>query len=58
MDCCTDEDRWFDNVEWYEIRPGTRAFLDARADADYRHAVRAAYERLDGWAAAGVAYHF
>jgi hypothetical protein len=58
MDCCADEDRWFDNVEWHEIRPGTRAFLGAPDDADYRQVVRAAYERFDGLAAAGVAYHF
>jgi hypothetical protein len=58
VDCCADEDRWFDNVGWHEIRPGTRAFLGAPADADYRLVVRAAYERFSEFAAAGVAYHF
>jgi hypothetical protein len=56
--CCADEDRWFDNVEWHEVRAGTRAFLGAPADADYRQVVRAAYARFDGLAAVGVAYHF
>jgi hypothetical protein len=58
VDCCTDEDRWFDNVGWHEIRAGTRAFLGAPDDADYRHVVRAAYDRFSDLAAAGVAYHF
>jgi hypothetical protein len=58
VDCCADEHRWFDNVGWHEIKPGTRAFLGAPADADYRHVVRAAYDRFSGLAAAGVAYHF
>jgi hypothetical protein len=58
MDCCTDEDRWFDRVEWHEIRPGTRAFLGAPADADFPRLVRAAYDRFSELAAAGVAYHF
>lgn len=56
--CCADEDRWFDRVEWHEIRPGTRAFLGIPADADFRRLVRAAYDRFSDLAAAGVAYHF
>jgi hypothetical protein len=56
--CCADEDRWFDRVEWHEIRRGTRAFLDVPADADFPRVVRAAYERFSDLAAAGVAYHF
>jgi hypothetical protein len=56
--CCADEDRWLDRVEWHEIRPGTRAFLGAPADADFRRLVRAAYDRFSELAAAGVAYHF
>ncbi len=55
---CADEDRWFDNVEWHEIRPGTRKFLRVPPDADYASLVRAAYERFPAHAAAGVAYHF
>jgi hypothetical protein len=58
MDCCGDEDRWFDRVEWHEIKPGTRTLLGGAADADFRALVRAAYERFSGLAAAGVAYHF
>jgi hypothetical protein len=58
MGCCADEDRWFDNVRWHETRPGTRTFLGAPADADFRRLVRAAYERFSEFAAAGVAYHF
>jgi len=56
--CCADADRWFDNVRWHEIRPGTRAFLGVPADADFRRLVRAAYERFSELAAVGVAYHF
>lgn len=56
--CCADEDRWFDRVEWHEIRPGTRASLGAPGDADFRCVVRAAYDRFSEFAAAGVAYHF
>src|SRR5579871_236050 len=56
--CCADEDRWFDRVEWHEVRPGTRAFLGVTADADFPRLVRAAYERFADWAVAGVAYHF
>ena len=55
---CADEDRWLDNIEWHEIRPGTRRFLGAPADADYTSLVRAAYVRFADHAAAGVAYHF
>jgi hypothetical protein len=58
MGCCADEDRWFDRVEWHEVRPGTRACLSVSADADFRCLVRAAYERFSELAAAGVAYHF
>jgi hypothetical protein len=56
--CCADEDRWADCVSWHEIRSGTRAFLGASADADFRALVHAAYKRFLGWVAAGVAYHF
>jgi len=55
---CADEDRWLDEIEWHEIRPGTRRFLDAPPDADYIPLVRAAYDRFVGHAMAGVAYHF
>jgi hypothetical protein len=55
---CADEDRWLDRVEWHEITPGTRAYLEAAADADFETLVRAAYARFAGHAAAGVAYHF
>jgi hypothetical protein len=55
---CADEDRWFDRVEWHEIRPGTRAFLGLPADADFTRVVRAAYDRFSELAAAGVAYQF
>jgi hypothetical protein len=55
---CADADRWLDNVEWHEIRPGTRRFLGASAGADYASLVRAAYARFAHHAAAGVAYHF
>jgi len=55
---CADQDRWFDHVEWHDISPGTRAFLGAPADADFKALARAAYERFSDYAAAGVAYHF
>jgi hypothetical protein len=55
---CADQDRWFDHVEWHDISPGTRAFLGALADADFKALVRAAYERFSDHAAAGIAYHF
>lgn len=55
---CADQDRWFDHVEWHDISPGTRAFLGAPADADFKTLVRFAYERFSDRAAAGVAYHF
>jgi hypothetical protein len=55
---CADTDRWFDNIDWHETRPGTRNFLGVPPDADYRALVRAAYERFHRDAAAGVAYHF
>ena len=55
---CVDQDRWFDNVEWHDISPGTRAFLGAAAEADFKVLVRVAYERFSDHAAAGVAYHF
>ena len=58
MGCCADEDRWFDNVGWHEIRAGTREFLGSPADAGFLEVVRAAYDRFSGLAAAGVAYHF
>jgi hypothetical protein len=58
MGSCADEDRWFDRVEWHEIRAGTRTFLGVPADADFRTLVRAAYDRFRDCAAAGVAYHF
>lgn len=56
--CCADAERWFDDVSWHEIRPGTRAMLGAPADAGFRQLARAAYDRFSGLAAAGVAYHF
>jgi hypothetical protein len=55
---CADKDRWLDNIEWHDIRPGTRRFLGAPADADYASLVRAAYARFADHVAAGVAYHF
>jgi hypothetical protein len=55
---CADEDRWFDRVEWHEIRPGTREFLGVPANADFRCVVQAAYDRFSELAAAGVACHF
>jgi hypothetical protein len=55
---CADEDRWLDEIEWHEISPGTRRFLDAPPDADYTALVRAAYDRFVDHAVAGVAYHF
>jgi hypothetical protein len=55
---CADQDRWFDHVEWHDISPGTRAFLSAPPDADFKTLVRAAYDRFLDHAAAGVAYHF
>ena len=55
---CADENRWLDNVEWHQIRAGTRGFLGAPADADYASLVRAVYVRFADHAAAGVAYHF
>jgi len=58
MGSCADEDRWFDRVDWHEIRAGTRAVVHAPADADFNALTRAAYERFSGHAAAGVAYHF
>lgn len=58
ISCCAGEDRWFDRVEWHEIRPGTRAFLGVSADADFAHLVGAACDRFSELAVAGVAYHF
>jgi hypothetical protein len=55
---CADEDRWLDEIEWHDIKPGTRRFLDASPDADYPTLVRAAYARFVSYAAAGIAYHF
>jgi hypothetical protein len=55
---CANKDRWFDHVEWHSISPGTREYLRAPADADFKVLVRAAYERFSDHAAAGVAYHF
>lgn len=55
---CAEEDRWLDEIEWHEIRPGTRRFLDALPDADFATLVRAAYGRFADHAAAGIAYHF
>jgi hypothetical protein len=56
--CCADEDRWFDRIDWHAIKPATRVFLGAPADADFPVLARAAYERFSSYAAAGVAYHF
>jgi hypothetical protein len=56
--CCADEYRWLENIEWHPISSGTRAFLGALADADFKTLVGAAYERFSDHAAAGVAYHF
>jgi len=58
LGCCADEHRWFDRVEWHEIKPGTRTFLGAPDDADFKTMIRAAYERFSDHAAAGIAYHF
>ncbi len=58
MGACADEDRWLDNIEWHEIRPGTRQFLGAPPDADYLSLVREAYARFADHAVAGVAFHF
>src|SRR5437868_567091 len=32
---CADEDRWFDCVEWHDIKHGTRAALGVSIDADF-----------------------
>ena len=58
LGCCADADRWFDDISWHEIRPGTRAILGAPADAGFQELAQAAYARFSGLAAAGVAYHF
>lgn len=58
LGCCTDEHRWFDHVEWHEIKPGTRAFLGVSANADFKTMIRAAYVRFSDHAVAGIAYHF
>jgi hypothetical protein len=55
---CADADRWLDNIEWHEVRPGTRRFLGAAPVADHASLVRAAYYRFADHAAAAVAYHF
>ncbi len=55
---CLDEHRWFDRIEWHEIRAETRACLSAPPDADFRTLLRAAYARFSQCAAAGVAFHF
>ena len=36
LGCCADEDRWFDRVDWHEIKPGTRAVLGAPTGADFQ----------------------
>lgn len=56
--CCSDEDRWFDRIEWHEISPGARRFLGVPRDADFARLVLAAYQRFSDYAAAGIAYHF
>jgi len=56
--CCPDEYRWFDRIEWHDIKPGTRRFLGAPPDADYRSLVLAAYDRFADHVAAAVAFHF
>ena len=58
IDSCLDEHRWFDRIEWHEIRAETRACLSAPPDADFRTLLRAAYARFSHCAAAGVAFHF
>lgn len=58
LGCSADEYRWFDLVEWHEIKLGTRTFLGASADADFKTMIHAAYERFSNHAAAGIAYHF
>jgi hypothetical protein len=55
---CADADRWFDQVGWHEIRPGTRSLLGVQADADFRALVTAAYDTFPNYAAVGVSYHF
>ena len=52
---CADEDRWFDCVEWHDIKPGTRAALGVSLEAEFRTLVRAAYDKLPGLVVAGVA---
>jgi hypothetical protein len=53
-----DEDRWFDRIEWHEIKAGTRRLLGTPPDADFARLARAAYGRFGDHIAAGVAYHF
>ena len=53
--CCADEERWFDRIDWHEIKLGTRYALEPPDDADFRRLAQAAFERFSGLAAAGVA---
>jgi hypothetical protein len=55
---CLNENRWFDCVEWHDIKPGTRLALGVSTDSGFRTLVQAAYARLPDHAVAGVAYHF
>ena len=55
---CADEFCWFDSLGWRPIPPETKALLSVPEDASFREAVAAAWERFEGMAVAGVAYHF
>ena len=45
-DYCSDEDRWFDCVEWHDIKAATRTALGVSIDADFATLVSATYSRL------------
>jgi hypothetical protein len=58
VDACADELRWFDALGWRPIPADTKALLSVADDASFKKTVLAAWERFDGMAVAGVAYHF
>ena len=57
--CCADEGRWFDRVEWHDIKPGTRGFSWARPPTPISG--RWCAQPMSGFQTmrrAGIAYHF
>ena len=58
VDACAPAFRWFDALGWRPIPAETRALLSVPDDATFKETATAAWERFEGVAVAGVAYHF